>query len=258
MNISGVEIGAGQPCRFVAEMSNAHNGSFDRAIRLIDAAKAAGTDFIKFQCYTPDELVALRGDGPAPDPWGSEGWSMHDLYTKAQTPHDWFPGLVMHCQQIGMPWFSSVFGAESLALLESLGCPAYKIARLDNAAEALAMAVERAGKPMIFSEAYHGESAIVAGELAYLYCPPGYPQERFAFGSLPWTDGLFPARFDGFSYHGTDPLPCIVAATLGAKIIEAHFQLDHWPSELEANVSLTASAFREMVDTVRKVEGMLA
>ena len=77
-------------------------------------------------------IVALRGDGPAPDPWGRQGWTMRQLYEKAQTPHAWFPALVEHCKRIGLPWFSSVFGPESLQLLEALDCPAYKIARLDN------------------------------------------------------------------------------------------------------------------------------
>ena len=61
MNIAGVEIGGNNPCRFVAEISNNHNGSLDRAFRLIEAAKKSGADLIKWQCYTPDELVTLAG-----------------------------------------------------------------------------------------------------------------------------------------------------------------------------------------------------
>src|SRR5690242_7059952 len=63
-------------CRFVVEISNAHNGSYDRAIRLIDAAKDAGADFVKTQAFTVDELCALRGEGTAPVPWGNAGWTM--------------------------------------------------------------------------------------------------------------------------------------------------------------------------------------
>jgi sialic acid synthase SpsE len=113
VNIAGVEIGSGHPCRFVAELSNNHNGDRDRCGRLIDAAKAAGADFVKFQCYTPDELVALRGDGPAPAPWNDR--TMRDLYTQAQTPLDWFPKIKAHCERVGIPWFSSVFGPTSLS-----------------------------------------------------------------------------------------------------------------------------------------------
>jgi sialic acid synthase SpsE len=263
MNISGIEIGPGQPCRFVAELSNNHNGDRDRCGRLIDAAKAAGADFIKLQCYTADELVALRGDGPAPEPWGSQGWTMRTLYEYAATPLDWFPLIKAHCERIGMPWFSSVFGPDSLAMLEALDCPAYKIARLDNRDDWLAQSVCATGKPVIVSESESGDAAASGFRL---YCPPGYPQQQFAFDGrfAPYVEShawmeveVHDADFDGFSYHGTDPLPCIVAATLGAKLIEVHFQLYAEPSELEANVSLTPGQFREMVDTVRKIEGML-
>jgi sialic acid synthase SpsE len=276
MNIGALSVGGDAPCRIVAEVSNAHNGSFDRAVHLIDEIREAGADFVKFQCYTPDELVTLRGDGPAPEPWGARGWTMRTLYVKAQTPHAWFPELVAHCNRIGLPWFSSVFGPASLALLESLDCPAYKIARLDNKCGWL---IEMAGalrKPLIVSEAQFCESrpASVRAPIR-LHCPPGYPQKNVVFertssildegGDGDMYDcvsrGTFAGqdndRFDGLSYHGTDPFPCVVAAVLGAKMIEAHIQPDDEPSELEANVSLTASRFAQMVREVRRAEVMI-
>lgn len=249
MNISGVEIGSGQPCRFVCEISNNHNGSMDRALRLIDAAKAAGCDFVKFQCYTADELVALRGDGPAPSPWGEQGWTMRALYERAATPLRWFPELFAFARSIGIVPFSSVFGTESLALLESLGCPALKVARLDNRTRFAEELCANAKVPTIASTSGNMEGELNADLL--LWCPVGYPQvPPFDFAAK------FPG-YDGFSYHGKDLGVCIEAAKQGAKIIEAHFQLDDEPSELEANVSLTQHQFREMVDTVRRVEGML-
>lgn len=257
--IGSVEIGGDNPCRFVAEISNNHNGDLARAKRLIVAAKDAGADVIKFQCYTPDELVALRGDGPAPEPWGSQGWTMRALYEKAQTPHDWFPHLKGFCEGLGVPWFSSVFGQQSLALLESLDCPAYKIARLDNMQYDLAAAVHATGKPLIVSVSGDDDTAVASAATSVLYCPPGYPQTAFAFAAAEFSPDHMGWHYcDGFSFHGTDPFPCVVAATLGAKVIEAHIQLDDEPSELEANVSLTASAFCRMVDDVRRVEAMLA
>ncbi len=256
LSIGGIEIGGDNPCRFVAEISNNHNGDFDRCVRLIDAAKAAGADFVKFQCFLPSELVELRGDGPAPEPWGAQGYTMRSLYEKAHTPLEWFERLARHCEmRAGIPWFSSVFGPGSLALLRSLDCPAYKIARLDNARDGLVRVARETGNPLIVSESAEFESVAdhsIDEPTLFLYCPRGYPQERFALA------GRFEGTsFAGFSFHGTDPLPCVVAATLGAKLIEAHFQLDDEPSELEANVSLTASQFRRMVDDVRAVEEML-
>lgn len=248
MNIAGVEVGPDQPCRVVAEISNNHNGKLENAIRLIDGAAAAGADFVKFQAYTPDELVRLRGDGPAPEPWGSEGWSMRDLYEKAQTPHEWFPEMVAECESVGVPWFSSVFGGLSLGLLKRLGCPAYKIAALDVDTEFALFAQSdwgNEGRPPIIASSRNGR--IPWADLT-LYCPPGYPQEWESLlvdatvAGVHLTDGT-----DGVSYHGTD-VNAAKMLTTGQQMLEVHVQLDDVPSELEANVSLTVSDLRMLCE----------
>jgi len=248
VNIEGVEVGQGQPCRTVAEVSNAHNGSFNRAIRIIDAAKEAGADFIKFQCYTPDELVALRGDGPAPEPWGSQGWTMGALYEKARTPLEWFSELFAHARAIGIVPFSSVFGLKSLAALEAIDCPAYKIAALDNVHLSLVANARASGKPVIVS-VRKNEWAVDG--VSRLLCPPGYPQTVEAV-DLP--DDFAASGYLGYSYHGTKALFPREAVVRGAKLIEVHFQMDDEPSELESSVSLTASQFARMADSIRWVE----
>ena len=244
--IQGVSIGAGLPCRFVAELSNNHNGDLALALELLDAAKAAGADFAKVQCYTPDELVLLRGDGPAPEPWGSEGWSMRALYAAAMTPREFFAPMFAHAARIDLPLFASVFGEESLALMESLGCPAYKIARLDNQSYQLYNAIRAAGKPVIVSGSSEDmtTASVVFSDLR-LYCPPGYPQPADEI----WPEQFTGAPWAGISYHGTDPAIGRTAAQRGAQLIEAHFHLADRPSQLEAGVSLTPEQFASMVPT---------
>lgn len=254
LTIGGVGIGAGNPCRFVAEISNNHNSDRDRCGRLIDAAKAAGADFVKFQCYTPDELIALRGDGPAPEPWGSQGWTMRTLYGKAQTPLEWFPKIAAHCERIGMPWFSSVFGLDSLACLEAVGCPAYKIARIDNRAAPLRIAVQGTGKPVFISRDRSGDINARGLNTRWLYCPPGYPPAPSAVALALFTED----GFLGLSSHCLDARLPVAAVARGCKLIEMHFQLDDEPSELEANVSLTAAEFADMIADVRATEALLA
>jgi sialic acid synthase SpsE len=244
VRIANVEIGRGHPCRFIAELSNNHNGRFETALKLINAAKAAGADFVKFQAYTPSELVDLRGDGKAPEPWGSQGWTMRALYEKAQTPPEWFADLFAYAIGQGLTPFASVFGAESLELMESLGAPAYKLASLDVKKKQLVKMVSETGKPVIRSAP--GDRP-PSGDALFLYCPAGYPQP-----AIDWTP--MHRGFDGFSYHGTDPSIPGLAIAQGAKLIEAHLQLDDEPSELEANVSLTGEAFARLVSGAKRVE----
>lgn len=259
LSIGGVAIGGENPCRFVAEISNNHNGDFGRALRLIEAAKDAGADLVKFQCFLPEELVQLRGDGAAPYPWGEQGWSMRALYEKAQTPHAWFPKLVQHCKDVGIPWFSSVFGADSFRLLKQLENPCYKIARLDNAKEWLReLCLSESSRPILVSES---ESSDLEREFAQvgvwkLYCPPNYPTAPEDV-RLPdaWD---FDTIYIGLSSHCLAPSLPIAAVARGCKLIEMHFMLAEEPSELENEISLTQYQWRRMVQDVRECEEMLA
>lgn len=237
--IGSVTVGAGAPCRFVAELSNNHNGDIRVALQLLRAAKHAGADFVKVQCYTPDELVALRGDGPAPAPWGADGWSMYDLYRNARTPDTFFPILFDAAALLNIPIFASVFGADSLAMMQSLDCAAYKIARLDNHHTALYDLCVATGKPVIVSAVPEDTAR---GDLT-LWCPPGYPQASDVVDHIT----ALPQGFDGLSYHGVSPLPGAMASHCGAAIVEVHLQLSATPSKLESTVSLTEYQFAAMV-----------
>ena len=241
MNIAGIEVGADQPCRVIAEISNNHNGSRFLAHRLIEEAKDAGADFVKFQCYTPEELALLRGtplDEPCPvEPWTD--MTMGELYGKAQTPHSWFPSLAEKCKAVGIPWFSSVFGLDSLDVLEAVGCQAYKLASLDRAQAGFRFRVRQTGKPLIQSSP---EPMELQGVLQ-LFCPPGYPQTV-----KPGEVARAMGDFDGLSFHGTKLTLPKRAIAAGARLVEVHVQLDDEPSELEKDVSLTIKQLKQLCD----------
>src|SRR5689334_6727489 len=103
MKIDGREIGPGQPPYIIAEISCNHCGSLDKALQLIDAAKEAGADACKFQCYEADDLT-IECDNPdftiKSGTWA--GRSLHDLYRSAQTPRFWFPTLFKHARAKGI------------------------------------------------------------------------------------------------------------------------------------------------------------
>lgn len=266
MNIGGIQIGTEPgvvdtaPCRFVAEGSNSHNGDFGRALRMMDAAKAAGADFFKWQAYTVEELLGLRGDGPAPEPWASQGYTMRTLYQRAATPLEWMPPLFQHGRDIGLVTFASVFGTDSLAVLERCACPAYKIAHFEAANTGLLQLVQSRGKPVIVSSRDLMRVAAPFGwhgSVIRLYCPGEYPC-AVEDVSLPWFGwGFKDDGFYGLSSHCLDPLVPLAAVARGCKMIEMHFMLEAEPSELESNVSLTERQFAEMVANVRRVEAML-
>lgn len=250
LTIGGVGIGGDNPCRFVAEVGANHNGNYGTAYNLVRAARFCGADLVKFQAYTMDEIIGLRGDGPAPEPWARYG-TLRQLYERAITPLDWLPSLFAYARKIGLVPFASVFGVESLKVLEECGCPAYKIARYDNTQELLIASVRASGRPWLISAARH-QRAEWYDDATWLYCPPGYPAE------VTWLPESFVPEWLGLSSHCLDPFLPIAAVSRGAKLLEYHIQLDDTPAELDGLFSLTASQFGQMVQSVRQTERLLA
>jgi len=241
VKIGNVEVGPGCPVAIVAEIGTSHNGSLLLARRLIREVAAAGATFVKFQCYTPDEVLALRwggnGDARAPAPW--DAYTLRQLYERARTPLHWFLSLSAEAYRARIPWFASVFGEESIRTVSALDCPAYKVAALDSGNEALRDAVIRTGRPVITSH----PTAVQSWADATLYCPPGYPQD-WGYPTAYHTD------FDGISYHGKDiAVPRYLASV--APIIEVHVEADDVPSELDSHSSLTVSQLKELCEAVR-------
>jgi sialic acid synthase SpsE len=134
----------------IAEISGNHGGNLDNALLLIQEAKAAGADAVKFQCFSPIHLASKR----AGIVWGNKRRNFLDLvtlYGAAYTPRGWFPTLIRTARNASLPWFSSVFDPDDVAFLETLDCPRYKISAYEMLDGNLINAVVRTGKPIIMS-----------------------------------------------------------------------------------------------------------
>lgn len=137
----------------VAEISGNHAGSLANAFALITAAKKAGADAVKFQCFNPERQAVKRN---RPDVLSlverqHGGRPLLDLYREVWTPWDWFPQLIAWCEHEEIAWFSSVFSPEDVAFMETLDCPRYKISAFEMLDWELIRAVKATGKPIIMS-----------------------------------------------------------------------------------------------------------
>jgi len=258
--IDGREIGSGAPPYLVAEMSANHNGSLEGALRVVDAAKAAGADAVKLQTYTPDTITL---DSDAADfriedgPW--RGRTLYDLYREAYLPWDWHRPLFEHARRIGITIFSSPFDASAVELLEDLGTPAFKIASQEIVDLPLIARVARTGKPMIIStgmasleeiaEAVDCARAAGCRELVLLKCTSSYPAtpEHSNILTIPSMRSLFGCEV-GLSDH-TMGVGCAVAAVAhGATVVEKHFTVDRSEGGVDSAFSMEPAEFRQLVE----------
>jgi pseudaminic acid synthase len=261
--INGRRIGPGEPPYVIAEVSGNHNRDIGRALRLLDAAKAAGADAVKLQTYRPD-TITIDHDGPEFVVQGGlwDGRRLFELYEEAHTPWEWHPELFSHAHALGITIFSSPFDPTAVHFLESLGAPAYKIASPELVDLPLVRLVAKTGKPMIMStgmanlreigDAVDAARSSGCSQLVLLHCTAAYPAP-YQEANLATIRDLA-ARFGvvtGLSDHTLDTTAAAIAVALGACVIEKHFTLDREDGGVDSAFSLEPAELARLVNQAR-------
>lgn len=242
----------------VAEISCNHLGSLGRAMELIDSAAYAHADAVKFQCWK-DGMMCLGDYTIKGTAWS--GGRMRDLYRDAWTPWDWFPKLFEYAKRVGIECFASVFDHESLAFLESLNCPRYKIASFEIVDLPLIEAVAKTGKPIVISTGMASEDEIRDAVQAswgdggthrtLLKCTSAYPATAASANLLTMED-LAGWLDYGLSDHTLGLAVPVAATALGATMIEKHLTLRRADGGPDAAFSSEPHEFKAMVAACRE------
>ena len=271
----GVRVADDAPALVVAEIGHNHAGDIAKAIDMIRSAKAAGANAVKFQTRNPKKVyqrTSERGaylfesDNPQ---WMDRVYGRHRELLEP-TWDDWqtLKGVADH---IGITMFSTPFDMDSLALLEKLGVPAYKVASGDATNIPLIREIAHTGKPTIISTGgcnqeevdrlYDAFRAINGDpkDLAILQCSCVYPATDDAMNLrvIETYRARYPDTVIGLSTHHPSTVPSLAAFVLGARIFEHHYTNDRTWKGTDNAFSLDTAAMKEFVASLAQVQKAL-
>ena len=252
----------------VAELSANHHQSKDIALKTIKAAKESGADAVKLQTYTP-ECLTLNCNSKYFQIQGTlwEGKNFYQLYQEAMMPWEWHKDLFEYAKELGIICFSSPFSKEGVDFLEELENPIYKVASFEIVDLELIEYMAKTKKPIILSKGIATKEEIKEAldvckkevkDITLLQCTSSYPAplNEANLSLIPKMQRDFGVKV-GLSDHTLGITAPIVAASLGAKVIEKHFILDKRLGGPDSAFSIEPQEFSAMAKALREVEELL-
>jgi sialic acid synthase SpsE len=254
---------------FIAEIGLNHNGDADLAEEMIVKAAEAGADAVKFQTFVPEKMnspytSSLLESGEEKDPDSG----IIDFFSKFAFTETQWRRLKEVSEKCGTEFFSAPFDAESVDLLERLNVRLYKIASSEVTNTPLIRKIGSAKKPVLLSTGMTSESDIEISlknlkesgntEIHLLHCVSLYPASKSEANLMRIIS--LKERFGvpvGLSDHTADYQSAVIAAALGATVIEKHFMIDQNHDCPDKDVSLTTEGFREMIEKVNETLSIL-
>ncbi|MCX7920741.1 MAG: N-acetylneuraminate synthase family protein [Clostridia bacterium] len=264
INIENKIVGNDSPCFIIAEAGSNHDGSYERALKLIDLAVEAGADAVKFQIFTAGKIAAKTNHQIAKLD-SKYGGDLHELYRRLEMPRQWIPQLKQYCDEKGIIFLATPFDYEAVDILEEVNMAAYKIASFELVHLPLLRYIAKTGKPIIISTGMSYlteiEDAIKAireagdSEIIILHCGISYPApfDEVNIKAMETIKNAFNVNV-GYSDHTAGIVVPIVAVSRGAKVIEKHYTIDKTLPGPDHEFALGPKELKEMVGAIRTVE----
>ncbi len=259
-------IGEDEPCFIIAEAGVNHNGEVSLARKLIDIAREAGVDAVKFQTFRAEQVITRDARKAAYQMKTTDAEeSQYEMIRKLELSEEAFKDLFAYAEKKGVIFLSSPFDNESVDLLNRLGVPAFKIASGEITNFPLLRYIAKKGKPIILSTGMatlvEVEEALAtiqmegADDIVLLHCVSSYPAkiEDTNLRAMETLKHNFKLP-TGLSDHTLGITIPIAAVALGACVIEKHFTMDKKLSGPDHRASLEPDELKQMVVAIRDVE----
>lgn len=260
VKIGNTMVGDGHPCYVIAEIGINHNGDIEIAKKLIDVAKAAGCNAVKFQkrtieiVYSAEELARSRES-----PFGTTNG---DLKHGLEFGREEYLEIEAFCRENQIPWLASCWDEQSVDFIAQFNVPCYKIASASLTDDALLKHMRAKGRPIILSTGMstleqidHAVEVLGKQDLILLHSCSTYPAyyEELNLRVIPRMIERYGVPV-GYSGHETGVPSSVAAVALGACIVERHITLDRsmWGSDQAA--SLEPNGLTRLIRDIRLIE----
>jgi N,N'-diacetyllegionaminate synthase len=269
IRIADQAVGEGKPCFIIAEAGVNHNGDINQAKKLVDAARQAGTDAVKFQTFRAEEVVSTKAPKASyqKKTTGAKE-SQYRMLKKLELNERDFEELFHYAHEKGIVFLSSPFDKDSVDLLDELGMPAFKIGSGEITNFPLLEYIARKGKPIILStgmatlreveEALQVIQDQGVKDIILLHCVTSYPAmaKDINLKAMETLSVAFNLPV-GLSDHTVGITIPIAAVALGACVIEKHLTLDRKLPGPDHRASLEPEELRQMIEAIRDVENAM-
>ena len=249
-----------QPVQIIAEIGTAHQGSLEKAEKLIQAAADTGADCAKFQIVFADEIIhPLTGTVKLP---GGET-PLYDVFKGLERDVKFYRELKSITESCGLEFLASPFGLKSARIMKQIDSKRIKIASPELNHYPLLKEVKSYNRELILSTGVSTlgdieEALKITGQknVSLLHCITAYPAppEEYNLRLIPLYSQLFGVK-TGISDHSTNPLLVpLLSTAMGATIIEKHFTMSNTSDGLDDPIALNPQDFSLMVKEVRAAE----
>ena len=254
LRIGDKRIAPDAPVFIIAEIGDTHGGSVDTALRLIDAAAAAGADAVKLQAIDPDHSYI-------------PGEPSHAIFSQLRLTREALVRLRRAADECGLILFSTPGSAHDLRLMQELKMPLIKISSGLMTNLPLIRQAAQTGLPLIMSTGMSDLEEVAqsvraveeagGSQLALMHCVSLYPApaQTLNLRAMQTLAAAFPCPV-GYSDHFDGIAACAAATALGARLLEKHLTLDRAVGPNGACAADPAQ-LRELVRAVRDTERML-
>lgn len=270
----------------IAEIGVNHNGDVKIAKRLVDAAKKAGADAVKFQIFIAAEIVSANAPkAEYQQKNGAKGKTQYEMLKQLEVSFADFKVLKAYCKKVGIDFLASVFGLKELEFyVDTLGCNTIKFGSGELTNAPLLLAAARKNANVILSTGMADLKIIdyALGVLAFGYtskarptsaafkkasrknlaakvlimqCTTQYPcpDEAVNLKAMQTIAKKFKIPV-GFSDHSNGFGLAAASVALGAEMIEKHFTFDKQAEGPDHKASLDIEEFKQYVNAIRSVE----